>query len=743
MLVFLPVLFVFMLTVSPVVYVGDTGEIVTAAYSLGIAHPPGYPSYTTLGHVFTYLPLSNIAFRVNLLAAFLAALAALFFCKFLVKISSLLELKEEYTVYLSAGTALLFAFSRTFWAQGVMAKGGIYQLNLIFMLWGGILFLEVIKNRDKRSFLWLSLVCGLALTNHHSFLGAAALMYLLVLLYERKFFFKHLFAGVLILGAGLLYYLYLPVRASFHPSLNWGDPDSINKMLDVILRSQYGKLGKGDRGIMLYLTQCYEFAKILVQQFTWVIFPCVLAGAVLLFRKNRKVFLFPALLFCVYFFYMIYTTNPKLTTNDIEVVEPFIIPAYMAAAAFVFYFLYSALEKFGKKILMVPVCLLFVLPLVSNYRYNNRSNNYIAANYGVNMLRTPEKDALLFASQDNEVFILAYYKKVERARPDVTVYEDLGCVFDNIYGEDMMKVSMAEHERKRRTVQMKIVETTSRPVYYLRTSSMYKWMQGKPEVKQTGLMFKLGTPPGKDYFSLYNLSQLDDMSIWKEYLMRDTVAQYYYSMGETALVAGDKTKAFQYFEKARAEGDDISWVNNNIGILMDNMGLLDEAMENYNKAIAANPKSPIAHYNLGLIYKKKKKLAEAEAEYLEALRLNPVYSDALNNLGSLYANNGRPLDAKAVLLRGIAVSPDNPDLFYNLGVSLNDLGEYNEALKAFDAALRLNPYHAEAYNGKAFSYFSTGNLDKAIEMCTLALKIKPAYRDAATNLERLKQMRGR
>jgi hypothetical protein len=87
-IVFLFSISVFLFTASPSVYVGDTGEIVVAAHSLGIAHPPGYPTYITLGHIFTYLPLSNIAFRVNLLAA----VAAFFFCKLLIKTASHLQL---------------------------------------------------------------------------------------------------------------------------------------------------------------------------------------------------------------------------------------------------------------------------------------------------------------------------------------------------------------------------------------------------------------------------------------------------------------------------------------------------------------------------------------------------------------------------------------------------------------------------------------------------------------------------
>ena len=332
--------------------------------------------------------------------------------------------------------------------------------------------------------------------------------------------------------------------------------------------------------------------------------------------------------------------------------------------------------------------MLFIFPYISNFYYNDRSRNYIAADYGMNLLKTPEKDSILFASQDNEVFILAYYKKVEKLRPDITVYEDLGCVFENIYGPDIMKIGMLNHERKKKTVQIKIVEDTDRPVYYLRTSSMSKWMAGKG--RQSGIMFKLGAAPKKDIFASYNLSGLDDKTIWKEYMMRDTVAQYYFSRGELAIASGDSKSGFEYFDKARAAGEDISWVNNNIGIFLDNMGMIEAAMENYKKALAANPKSFVVRYNLGLIYKKKNMLIEAEAEYKEAIRLNPDYYDALNNIGSMFVNNGRALEAEEYLNRAIFVNPESADAYFNLGVAKNELKKYDDALREYETALGLS-----------------------------------------------------
>src|SRR5437660_11273359 len=58
----------YFLTAARDIVVGDTPELITAAVSLGVAHPPGYPLFTMLGHLFSLLPISSIPFRVTLLA---------------------------------------------------------------------------------------------------------------------------------------------------------------------------------------------------------------------------------------------------------------------------------------------------------------------------------------------------------------------------------------------------------------------------------------------------------------------------------------------------------------------------------------------------------------------------------------------------------------------------------------------------------------------------------------------------
>ncbi|MCI0488691.1 MAG: DUF2723 domain-containing protein [Blastocatellia bacterium] len=75
-LVFAASLALYSLTLAPTVTLVDSGELIVAARGLGVAHPPGFPLYVLLAHAATYLPVGDVANRVNFASAIFAALAA-------------------------------------------------------------------------------------------------------------------------------------------------------------------------------------------------------------------------------------------------------------------------------------------------------------------------------------------------------------------------------------------------------------------------------------------------------------------------------------------------------------------------------------------------------------------------------------------------------------------------------------------------------------------------------------------
>jgi hypothetical protein len=81
---------------------------------LGVGHPTGYPTYMMLTHLFTFLPIGDPAYRVNLASAIYGAAAV-----FAVYLAGL---RLGGKPVAAAAGALAFGLSGAFWSQAVIAE---------------------------------------------------------------------------------------------------------------------------------------------------------------------------------------------------------------------------------------------------------------------------------------------------------------------------------------------------------------------------------------------------------------------------------------------------------------------------------------------------------------------------------------------------------------------------------------------------------------------------------------------
>src|SRR2546430_1142207 len=149
----------YFLTAARDIVVGDSPELIMAAVKLGVAHAPGYPLFTMLGHLFSLLPLGPIPFRVNLLSVACDALA--------IGIIYLSALGLTRSQLAAAVAALLLAVNPTFWEWSLAAE--VFPLNNLLAA-ALILLLVVWHEQPERSGLLIAafFVAGLALTNHQT-----------------------------------------------------------------------------------------------------------------------------------------------------------------------------------------------------------------------------------------------------------------------------------------------------------------------------------------------------------------------------------------------------------------------------------------------------------------------------------------------------------------------------------------------------------------------------------------------
>lgn len=131
---------VYLKTLAPTVTWGDSGELITNAYTLGITHPSGHPIYCLLGRLFTLLPFGSVAYRVNLMSAFFASLTVVLVYLIVLKIKANGPTGQRangptgrpFTTHIPAiAAALCFSFSKSLWSYALVAE--IYTLKAFFL----------------------------------------------------------------------------------------------------------------------------------------------------------------------------------------------------------------------------------------------------------------------------------------------------------------------------------------------------------------------------------------------------------------------------------------------------------------------------------------------------------------------------------------------------------------------------------------------------------------------------------
>ncbi|MEK6645531.1 MAG: tetratricopeptide repeat protein [Candidatus Firestonebacteria bacterium] len=762
-LIFLISFFVFLKTICPTVFVGDNGELVVGAYTLGIPHPPGYPLFCIFGKIFTFLPFGSIAFQVNLMNAFFAAVSVFIFYKLLIlTLTIILKISIDNTiVFISGVIALYFAFSNSFWSQIVVSE--VYIITTFFvilelyilMLWKN----SLVRNVDGDKYLYLlSLVYGVSLAAHHTMTLFAPLLVLYLLLNNKENssspFEKgrgtHLKDGsrgiYKIIGfflLGICIQMYLPIRSLANPLLDWGNPDSFNNFIFHVLRKQYGVLAKEPRSIALFLKQCFAYANFLFDQFN----PFLLVFIIFGFLKivyDKKYLIFSVIAFLFLSIGFILLLNFKIIEKDLYLVQIFFIPSYVIILIWITFgikYLWDISKTNYKFIRIGLMGILFVLLILSfkhNYSVNDKSKNYVAYNFANNILRTLEPNSILFSRGDNPVFLLSYLRLAEGVRNDVTIYDDFGCIFTNIYGEGLLFMDKSERDKKMRDKQKEIINSRKEPIFFTLGSNMQK-IQGLITMP-AGVLYRVIRPweedsvKNKNYWKNYELNGINDSEILSDFLAREMVARYYFGLGEYYHYTKENDKSNENYRKAMELARNIEWMQSNLASLSVLRGNKDEAIKDYERIVAANPKNAIAYNNLGVAYLEKEEFDRAMVNFRKAIGLEQDYADAHNNLGNVYYKTGQRKEAYDEYNVAIKLNPEQADAHCNIGDMYLEQGKLDLAEEKYIRVLGLNQNHKKAHSNLGIIYYSKGKVEDAIREFSITIKLDSNNPDAYNNL---------
>jgi len=153
----------------------------------------------------------------------------------------------------------------------------------------------------------------------------------------------------------------------------------------------------------------------------------------------------------------------------------------------------------------------------------------------------------------------------------------------------------------------------------------------------------------------------------------------------------------------------------------------DTAIANYREAIKIDPHLLGIHSEFGdLLYRSPdaKLKAEAEQEFNAALAANPKDQLALLMLGNIAAAHGNSSAAIADYNRALAIDPDNGDVCTELGKVFVTLNQHDKALPMFERAVQIDPSNYIAHYRLGTLYREAGRSDDAKEQVNQYLTYK-------------------
>jgi hypothetical protein len=210
----------------------DTPKFQFLGYVLGTAHPPGYPLYVMLSHVFVQLPVGSIAYRANLFSAVMAAVCCAL----------------TYTIARQIGAGRIASFcvaaalatGLSFWTYAVFAE--VYSLAAVLVALTVALLLSWGSRGGAARLLAAVAALSAGLGNHLTIVGLAPAAALYVLIRNRRALdARVLTAAAAVLVLGFAQYGFILLRTHQGAPFLESRARNVSELVDVVTAKRFAK----------------------------------------------------------------------------------------------------------------------------------------------------------------------------------------------------------------------------------------------------------------------------------------------------------------------------------------------------------------------------------------------------------------------------------------------------------------------------------------------------------------------
>lgn len=566
------------------IYTGDSGDLVTAAATLGVAHPPGYPLYTFLGWILSHVPVFTPSWRVSLLSSVPSAFAlvALYIIVFrltkdtFAAVFSVLTLMGNYVFFLYSVTPEVFA---------------LYNLFVVLLI---LTLIQWKETRNSRFVAVASFLFGLALTHQHVILFLVPA--LAFFLWDIQALPQHKRRIVLIRSfvwgaVGLIPYVYAPIAASFDSIINWDRPVTLAGFWRLVTRADYGTFISGSafgQTLLQRLLSVRAYGDFVRLDVGVIGIILAIMGIYFLWQKKTSVaqMLLIALFFLgpVFFFY---ASFPLVSRFTLATYERFLLPSYSIIAILVGIGVHEAILRaaaafqklvsrevagigkalFGACLLIVPLTFL----AITLWRFWGLSTDRTAENLGRDVLASAPPNSIIILYQDTPLFTTQYVRYGLGVRTDTIVLHGSRLTsldYRHVMSKNFPSIKIPKSEGSQFLIDFIEQNAADRPVlsnmllplgkqwYWVPHGLLYEMVPERalPTVSQTvatnAVLWGAFHDPKQGILGRYMHLMLSDTL--------DVYATYHVALGKTMARAGLWQDAGQEFSAAASLGGDVN-----------------------------------------------------------------------------------------------------------------------------------------------------------------------------------------
>jgi len=471
-LLFASVLSIYVATMHPSVSGGDNGELLGCACELGIAHPPGYPTFTMLGYLFfKFFPFGKPAFRIGFMSAGCDALAGVLVMLCVQRWILLHEWSDrrerrrlkghdisedsedtatvhaEEDVYIGANwvgilAGGMYSLSPLVWMYSVQAE--VFAMNNMFAAL--LLYLIILFNEQRKpSIAYLGALCiGLGLTNQHTLL-LYAVPFVVWALFQNKFSLcapRHFVTMVALGLAGLTPYVFLFTHVNFAPLGSWGNTGTLDGFITHFTRKEYGTFqlySGGDKQDSQTMYGTWLYIKHMQEDCLQVGLPLLCLGlffAVKTRLVSKRETPATPLIFAWVFYLLVFHSLSNLPIDKLKLflgihmrfwMQPHLISFMLVAIGFKGVLSHQLLAggALWKHYIVVPLVLAMIgAQVVLNYKSLDQSDNTHIAELGKKHLQYLPKNSIIISQGDMVTNSMRYLQRCEHYRTDVLLLDE-------------------------------------------------------------------------------------------------------------------------------------------------------------------------------------------------------------------------------------------------------------------------------------------------------------------------------